>query len=82
MEQISTFYLTQGVLGVSVICLIFALLHLYRENKLLNKELVMVQEKWRLSETERADRLMEIANTGTAVQAALVRKMETGRESV
>lgn len=79
MEQISTFYLTQGVLGVSVICLIFALIHLYRENKLLNKELVIVQEKWRLSETERADRLMETVNTASAVQSALIDKIEIGR---
>ena len=40
----------------------------------------LIQEKWRTSESERADRLMDTVNTASAVQAALVDKMKVGRE--
>lgn len=87
MEQTTQILLEQGLTGAIVVLLIGVVAYLARKLDQkdtiiseLNKQLVLVSDKWRESETERSNRLMEIASTGNAVQSALVDKIRLGRE--
>lgn len=79
MEEATRIFLESGLLGAVAIVLAGVIVYQQKKIDLLHKELVSVQEKWRLSETERTERLTEIANTSSAIQAALVDKIEIGK---
>lgn len=52
------------------------------ENDALHRELQAMQERWRLSDVERADRTIEAFNASIAVQKALTEKIELGKRSI
>ena len=73
-------------MGATIILLIGVTIFMQRkidkkelENAALYKEMNVLYDKWRVSESDRADRLMDTVNTASAVQAALVDKIELGR---
>lgn len=87
MEETTKLFLEQGLMGAIVVLLIGVVVFMQkRADKKdeaiteLHKQLVLVSDKWRESETERSNRLMEIASTGNAVQSALVDKIRLGRD--
>ena len=86
MEEATSILLKEGLLGAIVVLLIGVVVFMQRriekkeaENSQLYKDNAVIQEKWRISETERADRLMQTVNTASAVQSALVEKIQVGR---
>lgn len=86
MEEATSILLKEGLLGAIIVLLIGVVIFMQRriekkeaENSQLYKDNAVIQEKWRISETERADRLMQTVNTASAVQSALVEKIQVGR---
>ena len=86
MEESLKVILNQGFPGAVIVMLTSVIVFMQRkldkkeiENANLYRDNNAIQEKWRLSESERADRLMETVNTASAVQSALVEKIEIGR---
>ena len=86
MEEATSILLKEGLLGAIIVLLIGVVIFMQRsiekkeaENSQLYKDNAVTQEKWRISETERADRLMQTVNTASAVQSALVEKIQVGR---
>lgn len=80
MESIGEYFIKQGgLLGAVIVVLAGVIAYLAR--KLDQKEAMIntIQTEWRNSETERADKLIQALNTNSAVQAALVDKIEIGR---
>lgn len=87
MEETTKIFLEQGLMGAIVVILIGVVVFMQkRADKKdqaiteLHEKLIVISDKWRESETERSNRLMEIASTGNSVQAALVEKIQLGRE--
>ena len=87
MEEATQQLVEQGLLGVIIVLLIGVVAYMARkldqkDNIIaeLNKDKVQLAVDWRESETQRGDKLMEIARTGNAVQTALVEKIQIGRE--
>lgn len=87
MEETTKLFLEQGLMGAIVVILIGVVMFMQkRADKKdqaiteLHEKLIVISDKWRESETERSNRLMEIASTGNSVQAALVEKIQLGRE--
>ena len=86
MDEVLNILLNEGLLGAIIVMLISVIIFMQKkldkkevENTALFRENNAVQERWRTSESERADRLMETLNTASAVQSALVEKIEIGR---
>ena len=86
MEESLKVILNQGFPGAVIVMLTSVIIFMQRkldkkeiENTALHRDNNAIQERWRLSESERADRLMETVNTASAVQSALVEKIEIGR---
>lgn len=86
MEQVTTIFLEQGILGAVIVVLAGAVVYMSRkldrkdkENDELHLRLVALQEAWRVSELERADRSIESLNTATQVSQALIEKIDLGR---
>lgn len=80
MEGIGKYFIEHGgLLGAVIVVLAGVIAYLAR--KLDQKETMIntIQTEWRNSETERADKLIQALNTNSAVQAALVDKIEIGR---
>lgn len=80
MEGIGEYFIKHGgLLGAVIVVLAGVIAYLAR--KLDQKETMIntIQTEWRNSETERADKLIQALNTNSAVQAALVDKIEIGR---
>ena len=80
MGDAAQLFIESGLLGAAVVVLAGVIVYMQRKNESMQKEIVATQEKWRASETERAERLMDALNTASAVQSALVNKIQTGRE--
>ena len=80
MGEATQLFLESGLLGAAVVVLAGVVVYMQRKNETMQKEIMSTQEKWRASETERAERLMDALNTASAVQSALVNKIQTGRE--
>lgn len=87
MDEPTKLFLEQGLMGAIVVILIGVVVFMQkRADKKdqaiteLHEKLIVISDKWRESETERSNRLMEIASTGNSVQAALVEKIQLGRE--
>lgn len=86
MEESFKIILNEGFSGAIIVMLISVVVFMQRkldkkeiENSALYREHNMLQEKWRLSESERAERLTQALNTASSVQSALVDKIELGR---
>ena len=80
MGEATQLFIESGLLGAAVVVLAGVVVYMQRKNETMQKEIISTQEKWRASETERAERLMDALNTASAVQSALVNKIQTGRE--
>ena len=79
MDAATQEILGQGLLGAIVVLLIGVVIFMQRKLDKKEAELTAIQDKWRISETERAEKLTEALNTASAVQSALVEKIRTGR---
>ena len=79
MDQVTSIFLESGILGAVIIVLGGVIIYQQRKLDRKDSEMNSLYDKWRFSESERADRLMIALNTASAVQEALVEKIELGR---
>ena len=79
MEETTKIFLEQGLLGAIIVILIGVVIFMQRKLDKKESDMSSLYDRWRVSESERADRLMQALDTASAVQSALVEKIETGR---
>lgn len=68
-----------AILALIIVALVAVVVYQNHRINTLYSQLISLNEKWRESETSRGDRVMQIADTSSAVQAALVDKVKAGR---
>lgn len=79
MENLSTYLLTQGVLGVSVLVLGYVVGKLYNKTERLEKEKSDLAEARRLDDKEQYEKLTQIVIDNTQSNRILAEKIEVGK---
>lgn len=79
MEETTKIFLEQGLLGAIIVLLIGVVVFMQRKLDKKESDMSSLYDRWRESESERADRLMQALDTASAVQSALVEKIEIGK---
>lgn len=76
---VSTYLLTQGVLGVAVIVLGFVVSKLYNKTERLEKEKSDLAEARRLDDKEQIEKITMIVQENTQSNRILAEKIEVGK---
>jgi len=76
---VSTYLLTQGVLGVAVIVLGFVVSKLYNKTERLEKEKSDLAESRRLDDKEQIEKITLIVQENTQSNRILAEKIEVGK---
>ena len=81
MDNLSTYYLTQGVLGVSVLVLSYVVVHLYKENKELQTQKTEILEARRIDDRATLKEVTTILNDNAQNMRILSEKIEVSKTS-
>lgn len=79
MENVTTYLLTQGVLGVAVIALAFVVGKLYNKTERLEKDKSDIAEARRLDDKEQIEKITLIVQENTQSNRILAEKIEVGK---
>lgn len=79
MENVTTYLLTQGVLGVAVIALAFVVGKLYNKTERLEKDKSDLAEARRLDDKEMIERITAVVQDNTQSNRILAEKIELGK---
>lgn len=79
MEQTTTYYFTQGVLGVTVLVLGYVVNRLYSKTERLEKEKTELAEARRLDDKLMIERTTAIVQENTQSNRILAEKIELGK---
>ena len=77
--SVSTYLLTQGVLGVAVLVLGFVVAKLYSKTERLEKEKSDIAEARRLDDKDQYEKLTQIVIDNTQSNRILAEKIEVGK---
>lgn len=76
---ITTYLLTQGVLGVAVIVLGLVVARLYKKTETLEKEKSDIAEARRIDDKEQIEKLTQVVQDNTQASRILAEKIEIGK---
>lgn len=79
MENVPTFLLTQGVLGVAVLVLGYVVSKLYNKTERLEKEKSDISEARRIDDKEQIEKITLILQENTQSNRILAEKIEIGK---
>lgn len=81
MENVPTFLLTQGVLGVAVLVLGYVVSKLYNKTERLEKEKTDLMEARRVDTVQTLEKVTEVMQTNSQTNRLLAEKIEAGKQS-
>lgn len=81
MQDISTYYLTQGVLGVTVLVLVYVVIKLYSKIERLETEKVALMDARRLDALQTLEKVNEVMSTNSQTNRLLAEKIEGAKQS-
>ena len=80
MENVPTFLLTQGVLGVAVLVLGYVVAKLYNKTERKEKKKTDLMEARRVDTVQTLERVTEVMQTNSQTNRLLAEKIEAGKQ--
>lgn len=81
MDALSTYYLTQGVLGATVLVLAVVVTKLYNKTELLEKEKTALLEARRLDDLKTLKEVTDVLSANSQNMRILSEKIEVGKQN-
>lgn len=81
MQDVPTYLLTQGVLGVAVLVLGYVVAKLYNKTERLEKEKTDLMEARRVDTIQTLEKVTEVMQTNSQTNRLLAEKIEAGKQS-
>ena len=81
MEDATTYYFTQGILGVTVVVLAIVVIKLYNKTERLEKEKNAVLEAWRTETKEEGKAALDVLQSNSQSLFYLADKIESGKKA-
>jgi hypothetical protein len=81
MQDVPTYLLTQGVLGVAVLVLGYVVAKLYNKTERLEKEKTDLMEARRVDTVQTLEKVTEVMQTNSQTNRLLAEKIEAGKQS-